>query len=293
MYAAGAKKGHTMNVCDLDFQGQPFRSRNYFNMFDIIDLENVRIGTKIEFVSCSQPEIRKVMQKGVWPWFSRSCNKDRICSLSPLVSLTPKTYPWEIFSKNSGGKAKIQGVVPTPWAFSVGEIPWVQGRIKRGHWGHLPRAPISQGAPRDWKNIIIFVLVLICINVHSEVFLCYQLLTDLCAILCHVTEAPLDAFRGAPRLEIGPLSLAQDLARGSFPWPQSCPRVTFLGPDPTQRNLDPTGRPDRRLPTKVWPDPTRPDPTRPDPTRPDPAPICTICFMSSTFKVLINYLIII
>ena len=49
------------------------------------------------------------MQKGVWPWFSRSCNKDRIFSLSPLDSLTPKTYPWEIFSKNSDGKAKIQG----------------------------------------------------------------------------------------------------------------------------------------------------------------------------------------
>ena len=49
------------------------------------------------------------MQKGVWPWFSRSCNKDRIFSLSPLDSLTPKTYPWEIFLKNSDGKTKIQG----------------------------------------------------------------------------------------------------------------------------------------------------------------------------------------
>ena len=81
----------------------------FFNIFDILNLENVRIDTKINFVSCLQPEIRKVMQKGVWPWFSRSCNKDRIFSLSPLDSLTPKTYPWEIFSKNSDGKAKIQG----------------------------------------------------------------------------------------------------------------------------------------------------------------------------------------
>ena len=80
-----------------------------FNIFDIHDLENVRIDTKINFVSCLQPEMRKVMQKGVWPWFSRSCNKDRIISLSPLDSLTPNTYPWEIFSKNSDGKAKIQG----------------------------------------------------------------------------------------------------------------------------------------------------------------------------------------
>ena len=36
-----------------------------FNIFDILDLENVRIDTKINFVSCLQPEIRKVMQKGV------------------------------------------------------------------------------------------------------------------------------------------------------------------------------------------------------------------------------------
>ena len=86
----------------------------FFHIFDIPDLENVRIDTKINFVSCLQPEIRKVMQKGVWPWFSRSCNEDRIFSLSPLDSLTQKTYPWEIFSKNSDGKAKIQGGLHQP-----------------------------------------------------------------------------------------------------------------------------------------------------------------------------------
>ena len=36
-----------------------------FNIFDILDLENVRIDTKINFVSCLQPEMRKVMQKDV------------------------------------------------------------------------------------------------------------------------------------------------------------------------------------------------------------------------------------
>ena len=97
-----------------------------FNIFDILDLENVRIDTKINFVSCLQPEIWKVMQKGVWPWFSRSCNKDRIFSLSPLDSLTPKTYPWEIFLKNSDGKTKIQGGGTHPplgvrrWIFTLG-----------------------------------------------------------------------------------------------------------------------------------------------------------------------------
>ena len=34
-YAAGAKEGHTMNVCDLEFQGQPSRSRDFFSTFSI------------------------------------------------------------------------------------------------------------------------------------------------------------------------------------------------------------------------------------------------------------------
>ena len=37
----------------------------YFNIFDILDLDNVRIDTKIEFVSCLQPEIRKVKHECV------------------------------------------------------------------------------------------------------------------------------------------------------------------------------------------------------------------------------------
>ena len=34
-----------------------------FNISDILDLENVRIDTKIKFVSCLHLEIRKVMRK--------------------------------------------------------------------------------------------------------------------------------------------------------------------------------------------------------------------------------------
>ena len=56
---------------------------------------------------------------------------------------------------------------------------------------------------------------------------------------------------------------------------QSCPRVTFLGPDPTRRNVDPT-RPDPRSLTKSL--------TRPDP-RPDPTPICKV------FNLIIIYLL--
>ena len=69
---------------DLDFQGHAIKTLGFkvnrwshvihSNMFDILDLENVEIDTKIKFQSCLQPEIRKVMQKDVWPWFSRSCD---------------------------------------------------------------------------------------------------------------------------------------------------------------------------------------------------------------------------
>ena len=61
---------------------------------------------------------------------------------------------------------------------------------------------------------------------------------------------------------------------------QSCPRVTFLGPDPAKR----------------WPDPTRDcrqksdGLTRPDP-RPDPFPICTI-FNWIIIYYLFNYYIL-
>ena len=37
----------------------------FFYICDIRELENARIDTKINLVSCLQPEMRKVMQKGV------------------------------------------------------------------------------------------------------------------------------------------------------------------------------------------------------------------------------------
>ena len=39
----------------------------YSNIFDISDLENLGIDTKIKILPCLQPKIRKVMQKYVWP----------------------------------------------------------------------------------------------------------------------------------------------------------------------------------------------------------------------------------
>ena len=123
-----------------------------FNIFDILDLANVRIDTKINFISCLQPEIWKVMQKGVWPWFSRSCNKDRIFSLSPLDSLTPKTYPWEIFLKNSDGKTKIQN--PGGW------YPPPLGRPKVDFYlGHLRVKSFVLKIDSDSKYGFIFDLL--------------------------------------------------------------------------------------------------------------------------------------
>ena len=69
----------------------------FSNIVDILDLENVRIDTKIEFVSCLQPEIRRVMQQGLHcglvgsapAWDGTGCEFDswqcRICSLSLRV----------------------------------------------------------------------------------------------------------------------------------------------------------------------------------------------------------------
>ena len=117
----------------------------FSNIFDILDLENVRIDIKINFVSCLQPKIRKVMQKGVWPRFSRSCNKDIIFSLSRLDSLTPKTYPWAIFSKNSDGKAKIQGGGIHP---PLGVRRWI---FSLGVWGLRTCHDVPQS--RSWRGI--------------------------------------------------------------------------------------------------------------------------------------------
>ena len=85
MFATEDKKGHAKVCLTLTFKAMQLKPTLGFkvnrwsqviqsNMFDIFDLETVEIDTKIKFLSCLQPEIRKVMQKDVWPWFSRSCN---------------------------------------------------------------------------------------------------------------------------------------------------------------------------------------------------------------------------
>ena len=43
-----------------NFQGQPQGHAIYFGLFEIFDLENVEIDTKIKSVACIQPEIKEV-----------------------------------------------------------------------------------------------------------------------------------------------------------------------------------------------------------------------------------------
>ena len=70
---------------DLDFQGKTkfsqiciiFKVNHhnyiiYFKIFEFLDIDYVKIKTKIESVACIQPEIIKVIWKYVWPWFWRS-----------------------------------------------------------------------------------------------------------------------------------------------------------------------------------------------------------------------------
>ena len=69
-------------MCDLEFQGQPSRSHNFSNIFDIHDLENVRIDIKINFVSCLQPEMTKVTQKNI-------CSNEGRAALASCFSTDP------------------------------------------------------------------------------------------------------------------------------------------------------------------------------------------------------------
>ena len=90
-------------MADLDFQGQPSRSLNLFQLVDIPDLNNARIDTKIKSVLCLQPEITKVIPVHVYDlefqgqpsrsrdlfWFiwdprPRECwnrHQDQVCSM--------------------------------------------------------------------------------------------------------------------------------------------------------------------------------------------------------------------
>ena len=80
------------------------------NILDILGIENVRIDTKINFVSRLQPEIWKIMQKGVWSWFSESCNKDRIFHYHRWIPWLRKHTLEKYFRKIRTGRQNPGGV---------------------------------------------------------------------------------------------------------------------------------------------------------------------------------------
>ena len=62
--------------------------------------------------------------------FQGHAMKIEFFSLSRLDSVTPKTYPREIFLKNSDGKTEIQGGgTHPPWASEVGFSPWASASL--------------------------------------------------------------------------------------------------------------------------------------------------------------------
>ena len=71
-----------------------------------------------------------------------------------------------------------------------------------------------------------------------------------------LVDGPFEYFWYERQIRDGPVAAEHWRIEGRL---QSCPRATFLGPDPTRQNVDPT-RPAIADPKS---DPTRPDPTRP------------------------------
>ena len=86
----------------------------YFRFFEFLDLDYVKINTKIKSVACIQPEIIKVTQNYVWPWFSRSTIKVRWHMLVIL------RFPTSVMFKSTARKSLYH--VCNPW--------WTMGHNK-------------------------------------------------------------------------------------------------------------------------------------------------------------------
>ena len=96
----------------------------FFNIFDIHDLENVRIDTKINFVSGLQLEMRKVMQKVFDLDFQGHAMEIEFFHYHRWIPWLRKHTHEKYFWKIRTGRLKSRGLIQPPWAFSVGEIPW-------------------------------------------------------------------------------------------------------------------------------------------------------------------------
>ena len=62
MFTTRDTKGHTQMCLTFIFKVNHQGHVTDFRFSEILDLENVRILTKIKYVACIQPEIRKVIQ---------------------------------------------------------------------------------------------------------------------------------------------------------------------------------------------------------------------------------------
>ena len=90
MYTTRNKRGHVGVCLTLNFKVNRQGHVLYFGLFEIPDLDNVEINTKIRSVACIQPEKNEVTYVYVWPWFSRSKVMVMKFILAFLISLTSK-----------------------------------------------------------------------------------------------------------------------------------------------------------------------------------------------------------
>ena len=118
-----------MNVCDLEFQGQPSRSRDFFLTFLISStLKMFRIRHQDRLCIMFTTGDKKGSRKKVFDLdFQGHAIKIEFFSLSPLDSLTPKNIPMRNIFKKFGREGKNPGgVASTPplgvrrWIFTLG-----------------------------------------------------------------------------------------------------------------------------------------------------------------------------
>ena len=92
----------------------------YSTIWDILDLQSVRIDTKIKFVLCLQPEIRAVTQKWGWPWSQAMKLEFFVITVGFLC---PVNISLRGIFETFGRKNKTRGMVPPSSTIQVSEIP--------------------------------------------------------------------------------------------------------------------------------------------------------------------------
>ena len=98
-------KGQTNVVETYFFKVSHYSCIIYFRFVEFLDLDYVKINTKIKSVVCIQPEIIKVIWKYVWPWFSISTMEVRWHMLvisrfptSDMFKSTPRLSLYHVYN---------------------------------------------------------------------------------------------------------------------------------------------------------------------------------------------------